>query len=102
VRDVRRIQQMGFPVFAAGIRPVDSFGRGTVLGHGMPVNCGGVVVRAGDIVFGDSDGLVVIPQGIEQEVVERARAKVSGENKARADLERGDYLRDVYARYGVL
>jgi regulator of RNase E activity RraA len=68
----------------------------------MPVNCGGVVVHPGDIVFGDADGLVVIPRGIEQQVIERARAKVAGENSTRADLERGDYLRDVYARYGVL
>jgi 4-hydroxy-4-methyl-2-oxoglutarate aldolase len=102
VRDVRRIQQMGFPVFATGMRPIDSLGRGAVLGHGMPVNCGGVVVHPGDIVFGDVDGLVVIPRGIEQQVIERARAKVAGENSTRADLERGDYLRDVYARYGVL
>jgi len=102
VRDVRRIQQMGFPVFATGMRPIDSLGRGAVLGHGMPVNCGGVVVHPGDIVFGDVDGLVVIPRGIEQQVIERARAKVAGENSTRADLERGDYLRAVYARYGVL
>ena len=102
VRDVRRIQQMGFPVFASGMRPIDSLGRGTVIGHGMPVNCGGVVVHPGDIVFGDTDGLVVIPRGVERDVVERARAKVAGEDRTRAALERGEYLRDVYARYGVL
>jgi 4-hydroxy-4-methyl-2-oxoglutarate aldolase len=102
VRDVRRIEQMGFPVFATGIRPIDSYGRGAVLGHGMPINCGGVTVNQGDIVFADVDGIVVIPSQIALEVVERARAKVSGENNTRADLERGDYLRDVFARYGVL
>jgi 4-hydroxy-4-methyl-2-oxoglutarate aldolase len=102
VRDVRRIEQMGFPVFATGIRPVDSYGRGTVVGHGMPVNCGGVVVNPGDIIFGDVDGIVAIPRQIADEVVARAREKVSGENNTRADLERGDYLRDVFARYGVL
>lgn len=102
VRDVRRIEQMGFPVFATGIRPVDSNGRGAVIGHGMPVNCGGVIVNPGDIIFGDVDGVVAIPRQIADEVVARARAKVSGENNTRADLERGDYLRDVFARYGVL
>ena len=102
VRDVRRIEQMGFPVFATGMRPVDSLVRGAVMGHGMLVQCGGVVVRPGDIIFGDIDGMVVIPRGSEREVVERARAKVAGEDKTRADLERGDLLRDVYARYGVL
>lgn len=102
VRDVRRIEQMGFPVFATGIRPVDSYGRGAVLGHGMPINCGGVIVNAGDIIFADLDGIVAIPQQIAAEVIERARAKVRGENQTRADLERGDLLRDVFDRYGVL
>lgn len=102
VRDVRRIEQMGFPVFATGFRPVDSYGRGTVVGHGMPVSCGGVIVNPGDIIFGDVDGSVAIPRQIADEVVAHAREKVSGENNTRADLERGDYLRDVFARYGVL
>jgi len=93
---------MQFPVFATGFRPIDSYGRGAVLGHGMPINCGGVIVNPGDIIFGDVDGIVAIPRQIADEVVERARAKVSGENKTRADLERGEYLRDVFARYGVL
>jgi len=102
VRDVRRIEQMGFPVFATGFRPVDSYGRGTVVGHGMPVNCGGVLVNPGDIISGDVDGIVAIPSQIVDEVVTRAREKVRGENNTRADLERGEYLRDVFARYGVL
>jgi regulator of RNase E activity RraA len=84
------------------MRPIDSLGRGLVVAHDIPVNCGGVVVRPGDIVFGDVDGLVAIPRGVEQEVIARAREKVTGENKARADLERGDLLRAVYDRYGVL
>jgi len=102
VRDVRRIEQMQFPVFATGLRPVDSAGRGLVVVHGTPVVCGGVIVHPGDIVFGDSDGLVVIPQAVEREAIERAKAKVAGEDRARQDLERGDLLRDVYDRYGIL
>ena len=102
VRDVRRIEQMAFPVFATGIRPVDSYGRGAVLGHGMPINCGGVIVNPGDIIFADIDGIVAIPQAIAPEVIARAREKVRGENQTRADLERGDLLRDVFNRYGVL
>lgn len=101
-RDVRQIERMGFPVFATGMRPVDSLGRGAVVGHGMPISCGGVLVNQGDIVFGDIDGIVVIPQGIEDEVIARARAKVAGEDRTRADLERGDTLREVFARYGIL
>ena len=102
VRDVLKIEQMGFPIFATGIRPVDSAGRGLVVAHGVPVECGGVLVRPGDIVFGDYDGLVVIPHEVAEEAIRRAQEKVIGENKARADLARGDLLRDVYDRYGVL
>lgn len=102
VRDARRIEAMNFPVFATGLRPIDSAGRGLVVAHGTPILCGGVIVNPGDIIFGDVDGIVAIPRQIADEVVERARAKVSGENKTRADLERGEYLRDVFARYGVL
>lgn len=102
VRDVRRIEEMRFPTFSTGMRPVDAAGRSLVVAHGMPVLCGGVVVHPGDIIFGDADGLVVIPRAVEQEAIARAREKVAGEDRARLDLERGDLLRDVYDRYGVL
>lgn len=102
VRDIRRIEAMDFPVFAAGMRPVDSAGRGLVIAHGVPVVCGGVLVHPGDIVFGDADGLVVIPRQIEAATIARAREKVAGEDRARQDLARGDTLREVYDRYGVL
>jgi regulator of RNase E activity RraA len=102
VRDARRIEEMRFPVFATGLRPIDSAGRGLVVAHGTPIVCGGVLVHPGDIVFGDLDGLVVIPQAVEKEAIERAKVKAAGENQARNDLERGDLLRDVYDRYGIL
>lgn len=102
VRDVRRIVQMGFPVFAAGMRPVDSRGRSVVIDYDVPVEVAGVLVRTGDIIFADIDGVVVIPQSVAEETVARALEKVRRENDSRAELERGGYLRDVYARYGVL
>ena len=95
-------RRCGFPVFATGLRPIDSAGRGLVVAHGTPIVCGGVLVHPGDIVFGDLDGLVVIPQAVEKEAIERAKVKAAGENQARNDLERGDLLRDVYDRYGIL
>jgi regulator of RNase E activity RraA len=102
IRDVKKIEEIGFPVFAAGIKPVDSKGRGIVTEYNVPVECGGVTVHPGDLVFADYDGVVVIPSGAVREAVELATKKVGLENKARADLQRGEYLRDVYKRYGVL
>jgi len=102
VRDVRRIIGMGFPVFAAGMRPVDSRGRSVVLDYDVPVECAGVMVRSGDIIFADVDGVVVIPKEVAEQTVAEAFKKVEQEDASRAALEGGAYLRDVYARYGVL
>ena len=102
VRDVRRIVAMRFPVFAAGMRPVDSRGRSLVLDYDVPIVCAGVAVRSGDIVFGDVDGVAIIPQQVAEETVAKALEKVRQENASRADLEAGALLRDVYAKYGVL
>lgn len=102
VRDVKRIIALGFPTFARGIKPLDSCGRGFVADVDVPVECGEVTVHPGDLVFGDYDGIVVIPKVVEDEVLDRALAKVSNENHTRAELLEGRFLRDVYDKYGVL
>ena len=102
VRDVRKIEALGFPVFAAGIKPVDSKGRGIVLDYNRPVVCGGVLVSPLDLVFADYDGVVVIPAEVVPDAVSLAAEKVTRENHTRAELMQGAYLRDVYAKYGVL
>jgi 4-hydroxy-4-methyl-2-oxoglutarate aldolase len=102
VRDVRQIRQMGFPVFHAGIAPLDSKGRGKVAEIDVPIECGGVRVLPGDLVVGDADGVVVVPQAVEAEALDRAFAKVRGENRTREELERGAKLADVFARHGIL
>lgn len=102
VRDVRKIEELGFPVLAAGIKPVDSMGRGIVTGYNVPVECGEVLVNPGDFVFADLDGVVVIPRANVEEVLHLAVDKASRENSSRAELMGGAYLRDVYRKYGVL
>lgn len=101
-RDVRAIRQLKFPVFHGGIGPLDSKGRGKTSQIDVPVVCAGVRVEPGDLVFGDADGVVAIPQAIEQQVLARAFEKVTGEDKTRQDLANGVKLRDVFERYGVL
>jgi regulator of RNase E activity RraA len=102
VRDVKRIIAMPFPTFARGIKPVDSCGRGFVTDFDVTIRCGDVEVHPGDIVFGDFDGIVVIPRETEAEVLSRALAKVDGENNTRSELLQGRLLHEVYAKYGVL
>jgi regulator of RNase E activity RraA len=102
VRDVQKIEELDFPVFAAGIKPVDSLGRGFVTAYNVPVECGEVLVHPGDFVFADFDGVVVVPKAIVKDVIELASDKVRRENSSRAELMQGAYLRDVFEKYGVL
>lgn len=102
VRDVRMIRDMKFPVFAGGIGPLDSKGRGTVMRIDIPVRCGGVLVHPGDWVFGDVDGVVVLPSAIARQAVDQALAKVSQENALRDELAAGVSLKDAFAKYGIL
>jgi 4-hydroxy-4-methyl-2-oxoglutarate aldolase len=102
VRDIKPILAMGFPVFHGGIAPLDSKGRGKIMALDVPIECAGVPVATGDLIFGDADGVVVIPQAVEQQVLDLAFEKVKGERNTLADLRRGDKLADVFARYGIL
>jgi regulator of RNase E activity RraA len=102
VRDIRAIRSMRFPVFHGGIAPLDSKGRGKVAEIDTPIRCGGVAVVPGDLVVGDADGVVVVPQAVEDEALARAFAKVTGENTTRDELAAGAKLADVFARYRVL
>ena len=101
-RDVRAIRDMQFPVFAGGIGPLDSKGRGKVMAIDLPVVVAGARVCPGDLVFGDADGLVIVPRAIEEQVVAAALAKVAGENATREALARGEKLADVFKRHGIL
>jgi 4-hydroxy-4-methyl-2-oxoglutarate aldolase len=102
IRDVRKIEELGFPVFASGIKPVDSMGRGVVTAYNVPLECGEVLVNPGDFIFADFDGVVVIPSALVSQVIELASEKVRRENSSRAELMKGAYLRDVFNKYGVL
>lgn len=102
IRDVRKIMAMRFPIFTTGISPVDSNGRGDVVAYNVPIECGGVLVNPGDIVFGDADGVIVIPQAVETEIIAAALEKVSGENRTRDALREGATLKEVYDKYGIL
>jgi regulator of RNase E activity RraA len=102
VRDVRAVRRMGFPVFHGGIGPLDSRGRGHMISRDVPVECAGVPVRTGDLVFGDADGVVVVPAEMEEPVIAAALEKVRGEDRTRDALARGSKLADVYDTYGVL
>ena len=101
-RDTRMVLDLGFPVFSRGPRPVDISGRGTVISIGRPVEVAGVVVRPGDVVFAEVDGVIVIPQDVADETLSRAFEKVAKEDGAREDLRQGRLLSEVWSKYRVL
>ena len=102
VRDIRAVRKMGFPVFHGGIGPLDSKGRGKIMAVDVPIECAGVRVCPGDLIFGDADGVVVVPQAIEAEVLAAAFEKLKGEKSTLADLRAGISLGEVFAKYGIL
>lgn len=102
VRDLRHIKALKFPVFHGGIGPLDTRGRARMTERDVPAECGGVLVHSGDIVFGDIDGVVIIPQAQAEKVIARARQKITSENNTRDELKKGLLLGEVYDKYGVL
>lgn len=102
VRDVRRIRELGFPVFHGGIGPLDTKGRAEMMASDEPVEVAGARVEPGDFVFGDVDGAVIVPQRIAVEAVKLALAKIEAEDTTRDELLAGASLRSVFERHGVL
>lgn len=102
VRDCVKIIEMNFPVYYAGIRPLDSKGRGMVTAYDVPVQCGDVTVNPNDLIYADFDGIVVIPSAIERKVLAMALDKIHNENHSRRELLEGKTLREVYDKYQSL
>jgi regulator of RNase E activity RraA len=102
VRDTKTILEMGFPTFAFGSYGQDSAPRYKVVDFRVPVEIGSVRVRPGDILFGDSDGVLVVPADTEAEVFTRALEKARGEKLVRKAIEEGSSAVEAFAKYGVM
>lgn len=102
VRDSRQIVDLKFPVYASGTNPADTKFRGKMMMYDVPGEIGGVAVNRGDLIFGDYDGIVIIPVNIVSEVVEKALEKVSAENTVRDEIHKGDTLVNIFDRHGIL
>lgn len=102
VRDLAKMRQMGFPVFAAGTCIYDSKDRQRVIDIDVPVEIDGVQFRPGDLVVADEDGVVVVPAQVEQEAIRAAWNKVHAENVTRDAIRAGMPAVEAYRKYGVL
>jgi regulator of RNase E activity RraA len=101
-RDTSGILQLGFPTFSYGGYAQDQAPRGKVIDLRVALEIGGVKVMAGDIVFGDLDGVCVIPRAAEEEVFRRALEKVQKENQVGLAIEEGMSAQEAFKKFGVM
>jgi regulator of RNase E activity RraA len=101
-RDTTRVLEQDWPVFSRGSYAQDAAVRSYVVDFRVPVGIGQVDVTPGDIVFGDRDGVVVVPRELADEVFERSVQKVTAENTVRQAIEAGMSSTEAFATYGVL
>lgn len=101
-RDTPMVLEQNWPVFSRGRYAQDSAVRTKVVDYRCPIEIGGVWVEPGDLVFGDLDGVVVVPAAREAEVIERALAKARGEKVVRQEIEAGMTATDAFHKYGIL
>lgn len=102
VRDVVKMRQMGFPVFARGTCVYDSKDRQRVIDLDVPVEIDGVKFCPGDLVIADEDGVVVVPKEIEDRAIHAAWEKIHAENITRDAIRAGMKAVEAYEKFGVL
>ena len=102
-RDTREIEALGFAVFSQGAYAQDQRLRGRVIDFRCPIEFpNAVMVRPGDVIFGDADGVVVIPQTHLEDIVAGALAKVRGEATVRNRIAAGERTETIYAQTGIM
>lgn len=101
-RDTTGILRLGFPTFAHGSYAQDQGPRGEVRDFRIPVQLGGVSIRPGDLIYGDRDGVLVVPREAEEEALTRAFEKLEGENLVRVAIENGMSTVEAFRTFGVM
>jgi len=102
VRDAAAIEALGFPTFCRGLYAQDQGPRGKVIDFRTPVEIEGVRIAPGDLIFGDREGVLVIPCEVERAAVAAALAKATAENQAAVAIRGGMSAREAFESFGVL
>ena len=101
-RDTKGILALSFPVFSYGSYAQDQAPRGKVVDYRVAIEIDGVLVRPGDLVFGDMEGVVIIPKECEEEVLTRAYEKAHGEKLVAKALQAGMSAKESFEKYGIM
>lgn len=101
-RDTKGIVELDFPCFSYGRYAQDQGPRGKVIDYRVPIEIEGVRIYPGDIVFGDLDGVVIIPKAIETEVITKAYEKATGEKMVAEAIRGGMGAKESFDRHGIM
>jgi 4-hydroxy-4-methyl-2-oxoglutarate aldolase len=102
VRDIAKVRDLKFPVYASGASPYDSFNRQKVVARDVAVEIGGVRVETGDLVVADEDGVVFVPASLAADTLEAAITKSRAENAFRDAVRAGMPALQAYRTFHVL
>lgn len=101
-RDTPMVMEQDWPVFSRGRFAQDSGVRTQVADYRCTIEIGGVCIYPGDLIFGDMDGILIIPKKEEEEVVMKALKKARGEKLVRKEIENGMSSTEAFIKYGIL
>ncbi len=101
-RDTPQVLEQNWPVFSCGCYAQDSSVRTQVVDYRCPIEIGQVTIHEGDLIFGDIDGVLVIPREKADEVVRKALIKASGEKLVRKSIESGMSATEAFEKFGIL
>jgi len=101
-RDTNGVLKKGLPCFSYGAYAQDQGVRGKVVDYNCRIEINGVSINPGDIVFGDRDGVVVIPKSAEKDVILQAYEKATTESKLKKAIENGMSTVEAYEKFGVM
>jgi regulator of RNase E activity RraA len=102
VRDVTKMRVLHIPVFARDTSPYDSRNRQRVVDCDVPIELDGVAIHPGELIAADDDGIVIVPQCVEDDVVRVAWEKATAENQVRTAIRSGMSATDAFEKFGVL
>jgi len=101
-RDTVGVLRVALPCFSYGAYAQDQGVRGKVVDFNCPIEMNGVIINPGDIVFGDRDGVVIIPKAVESTVIQLAYDKATTESKLKLAIENGMSTVEAYNKFGVM
>lgn len=101
-RDSEKVLEQDWPIFSRGSYAQDSGVRTQVADYNCDIQMGNVWIKPGDLIFGDLDGVLVIPAQYEVEVINKALIKARGEKLVRKEIENGMSSTDAFNKYGIL